>query len=41
MLGEEGAATAALFAADIVGRDIRDALDMLLKPTRLLAGLRS
>jgi P-type E1-E2 ATPase len=37
----EGAAVEAVQAADIVVHDVRDALDLLLKPRRLLATLRS
>jgi soluble P-type ATPase len=37
----EGAAGAALLAADVVCTDIRDALDLLLLPGRLVATLRS
>jgi P-type E1-E2 ATPase len=37
----EGAAAAALAAADIVVTDVRDALDLFLNPLRLVAGLRS
>ena len=40
-LQREGAAVAALQAADIVVHDVRDALDLLLKSRRLLATLRS
>ena len=40
VLGGEGAASRALVAADLVARDIADALDLLLKPTRLLSTLR-
>ena len=38
---QEGAAAAALLAADVVVLDIRDALDLLLQPKRLVATLRS
>ena len=41
VVGREGASTAALAAADVVVTDIRDALDLLLKPMRLVATLRS
>ena len=37
----EGAAAETLEAADIVVRDVRDALDLLLAPRRLVATLRS
>jgi len=40
-LGQEGASTAAALAADILVHDIRDALDLLLHPRRLVATLRS
>lgn len=40
VIGAEGAATAALLAADIVVMSIRDALDLLLTPQRLVATLR-
>lgn len=40
VVGAEGAATVALLAADVVVTDIRDALDLLLKPQRLAATLR-
>jgi soluble P-type ATPase len=36
----EGAAVATLLAADVVTRDIHDALDLLLSPRRLVATLR-
>jgi P-type E1-E2 ATPase len=41
VLGPEGLATAALAAADVVVADIRDALALLLHPTRLIATLRA
>jgi len=41
VVGAEGAATAAVLAADVVVRDARDALDLLLKPQRLVASLRT
>jgi soluble P-type ATPase len=41
VLGEEGLAGDALAGSDAVVRDIRDALDLLLKPQRLVATLRS
>jgi soluble P-type ATPase len=37
---EEGAAVATLQAADVVARNILDALDLLLNPQRLVATLR-
>lgn len=37
----EGAASASIREADIVVNDIRDALDLLLNPLRLVAGLRA
>jgi soluble P-type ATPase len=40
VLGEEGMAVMAMKDADIVVRDISDALDLFLKPKRLLATLR-
>ena len=40
VLGGEGAATSALLAADIVARDIVDALALLLHPDRIRATLR-
>jgi len=36
----EGAALEAVQAADIVVHDVRDALDLLLEPRRLIATLR-
>lgn len=39
--GPEGAASAALFSADVVSFDILTALDLLVHPTRLKATLRS
>lgn len=41
VLGEEGAATALLHAADIVVRNIGEALDLLIYPLRLKATLRT
>jgi len=41
VIGKEGASTAALLNADIVVKDVRDALDLLLKPRRLVASLRA
>ena len=40
ILGTEGLATNALLNADIVVKDINDALDLFLKPKRLIATLR-
>jgi P-type E1-E2 ATPase len=41
IVGDEGAATEALVASDVVVRHIADAFDMLLEPRRLLASLRA
>lgn len=41
MLQEEGAASASILNADIVCKDILDALHLLLYPTRMIATLRS
>jgi P-type E1-E2 ATPase len=41
VVGHEGAATAAVAAADLVCPSIEDALDLLLRPARLLSGLRA
>ena len=41
VIGEEGASALALLSADIVVRGVRDALDLLLKPGRLVATLRA
>ena len=41
VIGQEGASTAALLNADIVVKDVQDALDLLLKPRRLVASLRA
>lgn len=41
VLGQEGASAAAALAADVLVHDIRDALDLLLHPQRLVATLRS
>lgn len=41
VLGGEGLAVACLMAADLVAPDVRGALDLLLKPRRLLATLRA
>lgn len=41
VLGPEGAAALALQAADVVVRDIKDGLDLLLNPKRLIATLRT
>jgi len=40
VIGPEGAAARLLAAADVVVRDIRDALDLLVHPLRLKATLR-
>jgi len=40
VIGSEGAAAEAVSSADVVVNDIRDALDLLLKPKRLVATLR-
>lgn len=40
VLGTEGTATPALLAADVVVQDICTALDLLLRPQRLIATLR-
>ena len=40
VIGPEGAAASLLSAADVVTRDIRDALDLLRHPLRLKATLR-
>jgi len=40
VIGPEGAAADLLSAADVVTRDIRDALDLILDPLRLKATLR-
>jgi soluble P-type ATPase len=40
VLGDEGTAAAALGAANVIARDIRIALDLLLNPQRLVATLR-
>jgi soluble P-type ATPase len=40
VVGPEGACARLLAAADVVARDIRDALDLLLEPKRLTAALR-
>jgi len=41
IIGQEGAATQALSAADVVVTRIEDALDLLINPTRLIATLRT
>jgi P-type E1-E2 ATPase len=41
VIGEEGAASLALNNADIIVKDIHDALDLLLNKTRIKATLRS
>ncbi|MDY7031953.1 MAG: HAD hydrolase family protein [Thermodesulfobacteriota bacterium] len=40
VLGKEGAATEAIMSADVVTSHIKDALDLLLMPKRLIATLR-
>jgi soluble P-type ATPase len=40
VVGDEGAAREAVIASDIVARDVRSALDLLLDPRRLVATLR-
>ena len=40
VLGPEGLAAEALLAADVVVASIEDALDLLLRPHRLVATLR-
>jgi soluble P-type ATPase len=40
VLGTEGTAISAMLSADIVVRDIKDALDLFLLPKRLVATLR-
>jgi soluble P-type ATPase len=40
VVGPEGAATGLLAVADLIARDIREALDLLENPLRLVAGLR-
>jgi soluble P-type ATPase len=40
ILGEEGISVTALKQADIMAKNISDALDLLLKPKRLMATLR-
>ena len=40
ILGKEGAAIEAMTSSDLVVSDINDALDLLLKPDRLVATLR-
>jgi P-type E1-E2 ATPase len=40
VIGEEGAASAAMMNADVVVHHIHHALDLLIKPKRLLATLR-
>lgn len=41
VIGPEGAAVGAIFAADVVVTDILDAIDLLRIPTRLIAALRN
>jgi soluble P-type ATPase len=40
VLGDEGASFSAIKSADIVVKDVSDALDLFLKPKRLIATLR-
>jgi soluble P-type ATPase len=40
VLQGEGMSQAAMESADIIGKDISDAFDLLLKPRRLIATLR-
>jgi soluble P-type ATPase len=40
VLGDEGASVSAIKSADIVVKNIQNALDLLLKPKRLIATLR-
>lgn len=40
VLGQEGCARRTLLAAQVIVKDIQDALDLLLKPARLIATLR-
>ena len=40
LVQREGAASAAILAADVVMSDILDALDLLISPLRLIATLR-
>jgi len=40
ILGREGCSTRTLMAADIVVHNVRDAIDLLLNPKRLVATLR-
>jgi len=40
ILGDEGISVTALKQADIMAKNISDALDLLLKPKRLIATLR-
>jgi soluble P-type ATPase len=40
-MGQEGAAVRSLLAADLVVSSIRDALDLLRFPKRLVASLRT
>ena len=41
VIGDEGMATEALIASDVVVRNISDALDLLREPRRLVASLRA
>lgn len=40
ILGREGTSTDAMMASDVIVSDINDALDLLIKPERLVATLR-
>jgi soluble P-type ATPase len=40
VIGRESCATEAIVCADVVCTDVRDALDLLMSPTRLVATLR-
>lgn len=40
VIGSEGSSTQAIEASDICVKDIRDALDLLLNPERIIATLR-
>ena len=40
VLGDEGVSTSAVRSADVIVKNIQNALDMLLKPRRLIATLR-
>ena len=40
IIGDEGAAVSSLMSSDLIVKDIRDALDLLIYPKRLIATLR-